>query len=1202
MNDMNRHRLCLIVLAVFVGGTVTARGDEPFEEFLQSLRERGYYDSALFYLEQQEKRNDLAPETRAVIPFEKAMTLLQGAKTVLDPLQQRRDLVRAEVFLNQFVKASPQHPSAAQANTERANIYLERARVDVYQADSPSNRDTRAEFQKSSLANVTKARGIFKKALDQFKTASEKFPSFIPQQDTERYEARRQAELKYLIAQKDLALTTYQQAQAYDFDSKEYQNLLTKAATEFEAIHSRYRSMPVGLYSRMMQGKCFQEQNEIGRALGIFNEILKHPGQSRSLRNIQNQVRRFRLICLNHDKKEDYQLVVDEATAWLTANRSNRSLLALGIRWERVLAREKLSNNRRLSKKDQDDLLRQARIDAEEINKFSGKYKDISTFKIQEINVALNSDQGDPKDFGTAYSIGRRNVQQIAGHKAELATAQQKNEPAARINQLTKSLADHLYETARMLGLALKNVSAKESQKQINEARYLLSYVYLLQRKNYEAAILGEYVGRRFQKQNPQLALDASYVALAAYQQEYAATPKIQRDVEMDRMQRLGALIIETWPETEKANDSRILLGNVYRDRDQPVQAARFFSGVSSASERFVEAQLYAGQAYWAAYIDAAPLDAAQWDAFLKKAGLTDGAQPSPNKDAMLNQWRDAAEKFFRAGISQQEQLFAGSPSGTNDLDDLIAAKVSLGFILVGKGEYPGVVSLLTGKPSDPKGVENSYPVLKAVAVKDEKSRPDSGITGRRFASSVYQLLLRAYVGTQQITEALSVMESLEKIAGGTDSENVTAVYVQLGQELQKEIERLKGLNQQKRLAEVRSSFDQFLGKLFDRKEKMPYNHLIWIAETYYGLGRGMGQDNKTVAETYFKQAAESYQAILNRDQQDGNFVDDSREKGVTLRLAHCRRHQGDFEIALNMIQNLLAENANFLQAQFEAAYILQDWGSSGQGDSHKKLFDAIQGQRNDDEGGIWGWGYIAIRLKREVHSGRLSPEKQAEYGEKYMEARYNVSESRRRYGLAQSSSEKKSQALKSAKQEIDTLVALNSNVSNDWKNKFDGLYREIQKDMDIADNAVAVINWPVEIVKTTSPAAKSTNSVGRSSSTKKVKRVAVTESSALEESSSTAVIVGVVMSLVCLGGFGWFLYSMMGRNKKRRPDYVTAGVGNLSELPTFQASTGKQFASSKVRGSQSARSVKSKAASQSPKTSKVRKATPKRRPSKPSD
>ena len=613
------------------------------------------------------------------------------------------------------------------------------------------------------------------------------------------------------------------------------------------------------------------------------------------------------------------------------------------------------------------------------------------------------------------------------------------------------------------------------------------------------------------------------------------------------------------------------------------------------------KAQLLTGQAYRAAYIDAALLDDADWKAYLKKSGLTDGTQPSPNKDELLNQWQNAAEKFLHVGISRQEQVFAGSPPGTNDLDDLIPAKVSLGYILVGKGEYPEIVSLLTGKPAGSKGVENPFPVLGAIAVKDEKNRPENGIKSRMFASSVYQLLLRAYVGTQQINEALSVMGTLEKIASGADSEDVTAIYVQLGQELQKEIERLKGLNQQKRLAEVRSSFDLFLGKLFDRKGQMPYNQLIWIAETYYGLGRGIGNDNKTVAETYFKQAAESYRAILNRDRQDGNFVDDLREKGVTLRLANCRRHQGEFEIALKLIQDLLAENANFLQAQFEAAYILQDWGSSGQGDSYKKLLDAIQGQQDEKKGGIWGWGYIAIRLRRAVDFGQLSPEKQTEYEEKYLDARYNVSESRRRYGLAQSSSEKKLQALKSAQQEIDTLVALSSNVSDEWKEKFNSLYGKIQRDLGIADDAVAMINWPIEVVEATPKAVKSAKSAGNPALPKKTKQVAATESNASEDSSASGVIIGVVMSLICLGGFGWFLYSMMGQNKKRRPDYVTAGVGHLSELPPFPASTGEQFASSNPRGSQSRTGARSKAASQTGAPPKVREATPKRRPTKPS-
>src|SRR5690606_27628082 len=104
----------------------------------------------------------------------------------------------------------------------------------------------------------------------------------------------------------------YWEAQTFDKGTKERKDLLTTAAEEFEAIHSKYRSMIGGLFARMWQGKCFEEQDEIRIALGIYEEILGHEGKSTTMQNLKDKALRFRLICLNHEKRKDFQLTVLE--------------------------------------------------------------------------------------------------------------------------------------------------------------------------------------------------------------------------------------------------------------------------------------------------------------------------------------------------------------------------------------------------------------------------------------------------------------------------------------------------------------------------------------------------------------------------------------------------------------------------------------------------------------------------------------------------------------------------------------------------------------------------------------------------------------------------------------------------------------------------------------------------------------------------
>ena len=124
----------------------------------------------------------------------------------------------------------------------------------------------------------------------------EKFPKFINKtEDPKQYEARSSAETKYILAQLDLANCTYEESQTWDRDSAEYAAKLRDAAQEYEETHSKYRSMLGGLYARTWQGKCFEEQDDIDRAVGIYKELLGHPGKSAPMKRLQSQVLQFYL-------------------------------------------------------------------------------------------------------------------------------------------------------------------------------------------------------------------------------------------------------------------------------------------------------------------------------------------------------------------------------------------------------------------------------------------------------------------------------------------------------------------------------------------------------------------------------------------------------------------------------------------------------------------------------------------------------------------------------------------------------------------------------------------------------------------------------------------------------------------------------------------------------------------------------------------
>lgn len=1100
-------RSVIIALTVAAFAVPAAEAEEPYVEFLQGLRDRSYYNYALLYLDTLQEDASVPQEIREVIPYEKASTLLLMARSgaITNPEVQSRQLDQALGFLDEFIKNSPNHPRAGEANTERAGILLGKGRVEVWQSRSPSNKENRGEFQKKARGFVVQARGIYQKAHDQHKASWEAFPKFIDKtEEPKQFNDRRQAEVRYIVAQLDLAHCLYEEAQTFDKGSDEYKAKLRDAASAYEEIHSKYRSQIGGLYARTWQGKCYEEQDDIQRALGIYKELLGHPGGSETLVRLQDQVRHFRLICLNHDQRKDYQLVIDEANEWLTnaKGRKKYSQQSLGIRWEQVLAQETLGEDRNLSEQDRKRLLTSALTTVRVIKRFPGQYKDLATFKERDLNVKLKGAgaNDEPEDFDTAFSLGQELATKKTKPLLDGVRAAQKTKDKDKIQKARTDLNQHLGRARELLELALRLSDEDTPISDLNLARYYLSYMHLLSRNNYEAAILGEFLANNYGDQNPVQAQDGSYMAMAAYVQAFNDNEKARRradqEIDVAQMEKIATFLVDKWPGSDRAMDARLQLGTVYGQLKRHEQSAGWYSQVPETASQFTNAQIRAGQAYWAAYIDGASKEADQ------------------PPQAELDGWMASAEKFLKNGIDRSEKE---TPAATPASDDLIAAKLSLVQILVSAGKYDECVKILTAQP---------HPIIEAIAVPDEKTRPKTGgVKSVEFASLAYQLLLRCYVGTQDLPKAQATMKSLEKIGGG-GGEALTEMYRQIGQQLQDELERLKNQNQMDQFNTVRKSFETFLGELSKRKDQT-IGSLTWIGETYYGLAQSSEEEVAT-AGNFYDQAAKAYQTILDRAKEDPKFIDPARLTGVRLRLVNCQREKGSFEQALELVKKIIAENPLSLDAQVEANFIFQDWGASGQGDSWKKYQDAMRG---DKAAGLWGWGDTARRMQTLLNQG--GADARDRYENRYYEARYNLTRCNLELGLAQTGA-KKTEALETAKTQVVSFVAITSDFSEEWWPKFDNIYREIQTGLGLIPEP---LEKPKEYVAVTEPEKVPSN--GSSDKKPKKPKGKSKVKKADDDGTMTYAIFGII-ALLGLGGGG---FMVMKGTKTRKPSAAMASV-----------------------------------------------------------
>lgn len=1096
-----------VLLLVWLMNAVTIAG-EPFAEFLAGMREKGYFDYALIYLDQVQADPKSTAEMKTLVTFERAQTLIEWARSGQGgPDLAAKNYEQSLSLLEQFLAQNPNHPKAGQANSDRGRILLGKARIDSWNAKSPGNEAAKNEFLSRAFDSIQKAREIFQKAREQHEASWKSFGGFIDQKtDPAAFEKRAQAEVRFIQAQLDLCECTYEEAQTYDKDSKKYKDRLTDAAKEFNQVNARYRNQLGGLHARAKEGKCFEEQDDVQRALGIYDDLLAQPDESLPMIRLKDIVRHFRLICLNHPSRKDYQVVVDEATAWYSKASGSRrqSNVGLGILWEQARALEKLAEREGIVPSERDAFLRQSMKAVQAMKRSPGQYRDLVSSKERELLRALKGGQAsdEPFDFASAAAQAEDLTTKKTKEFLDALNAARKTGRTEEIQKANSDMKSHIAATLKVIRAAMKLADKTTTVADLNRMRYFAAYMHYLAKNSYECAIISEFLAKHSGPDNIAQAQESAYMALGAYVQAFNENEKAGRRedqlLDVAGIERMAKLFLAKWPSSDRAMDARLQMSSVNATLGHQDEATKWLDGVPETSARYAEAQQRSGQLLWTAYADAASLPAVE--------------QPAKEK---LDDWLNRAEQHFRRSV---ERLEKETPAATAAPETLTASKVALVQILVYKGEFAEGVKLLTEEP---------HPVMWAVSHTEPTPRPKTGVKSVDFASLAHQLLLRCYVGTQQLNEARGAMLQLE-LVGGDEGSHITEVYKELGQELQKEVERLKGLGQQGKLDAVRRSFETFLGELSLRKEQTA-GSLIWIGETYFGLGESSSDDPKR-AERYFKDASEAYQQILDRTKEDPKFVDEDRVTAVRLRQAGCRRKQKQFDQAKSMLTPILKSNGNILDAQIEANQLYQDWGAAAEKDRGRYYLLAIHGDQGLKS---WGWGVTAKNIHRMINSGNA--EAKAIYEDKLYQAIYSQMLCRIEYGLTLSGSKRKEQ-FNYALSELRSFVAISQDVKPEWWRKFDTKYRELLgkvgepvKPLERPKPSVIVTESPKQDVATTDKPANSkpiAAADGEDAKKKTVKKADAPKSGG----NGLAVAVFLIIALAGAGGIG---FMVMQNNKK---------------------------------------------------------------------
>jgi tetratricopeptide (TPR) repeat protein len=531
---------------------------------VQGLRERGYFDLAVEYLEQLRKSPETPPELRAVIDYEIGKSLLEEASRSADLERRRVQFDQASAKLEAFAKANPKHPLAPDALAQMARLLVERGMLAMIQggeAAAPAEKQAKIAEARSLLK---KGRDAYEQALKPLRAAYEGFPKFIAQGDARR-EERDRAHVALMDSQLKRALVDYQEAQTYPAGSTERNDLLSKAQQSFESMYKEHRTQLAGLYARMWQGKCYEEQSELGKAMGIYNELMEH-GDPR-LRPLQRHVGYFRIII--DGKRKEYALAADEAGRWLQANpRDRHGPEGLGVLLE--LAKSIVAQLDGLSGAELEAAKKRLVDVLTEVVHFYSPHKFEALALLQKYK---------PKAAAGA-TIPANLTYDDAMAQADLALSSQ---------EWTRAIA--------LLKAAIRRADPTREPEKANRARYQLAFAYYQNQNYYEAAVLAEHLARRYPQGG--LSADATKIGMAAFTFAYNTFTQRDRTADLNHLVELAKYTAATWPDTDQGDAARITLGEIYSGQGKYAQAAKQFEEVRSNSSRHADAEAKAGGAHW---------------------------------------------------------------------------------------------------------------------------------------------------------------------------------------------------------------------------------------------------------------------------------------------------------------------------------------------------------------------------------------------------------------------------------------------------------------------------------------------------------------------------------------------------------------------------------------------------------------------------
>ena len=1033
MKTIQSAAVCLVIWLVATQGLFA---DEPAARFLDALRDKGYYDIALEYLDKAKDDPKVPSGFRRRIGFEKASILVNQVSQLRDRKEIDAQLDLAQKLLGEYAAGSSSLVETVRSLSFRSRLLSKRA--EILLKDAEATRLTESERQvlrtqaQDYLNNSNKAANetlaAARRLLDP--TPGNQDALKISSGNPQSRELVKEIRNIHRVMTVQVPLNVEQLARTFPEQDPERKDALAAAAKRYKQIsEGSYANSVPGVRACLHAGLCYQQLGNDKDALDFFKQVMSRE-RSPSIDSLQK--RAFAAAGDSWKNLDPYparsaiaqlEPVIEDLSrsesrdpAWL------RVRLELGIaKYEMSELVKENDGQRGLSKSKA--LKREAGRLVRDVTRVNNPHRDraralLEKWKIPLIEPAESAEQeeesGEINSFAAAYEVSNDELSKtevltgetVRARAAEKSAATDaRAELAAKAERFATELKEQADQTISTLNLALSLAGPNTSLDEINMCRFHQSYCYFVTNRHLEVSIIGQYLLDRHPNVTGTKA--AAGLLLESLATLYATAPKDDNQAELQSLKNSALEIAKRWPGTTEAGSAiSKLVQFALREGNLP-QAIELMERLPDDSIQRPLLTAQVGQRLWVTY----------------------------QKDSRNHQLRINVNEMNKK-LTEAVQFLK--------LAETLADKATLSWTDAVTGLNLVDATLELNQPEEALKILETSPLSPLQIIKSHNAAVLGDSRADQYKSSAYSVIIKTFLAKLETAQnqqewignangVINLMRQ-EAAASGSDAakRQLTAIYYLISVELGKRFRNTNNPDQQIQLA---SAMADFLADIENTSTSARV--LLNAGSALMSMATELSDgETENQAKVFFVKASKA----LAKAEALG-FAGDKNEAAFLRELkrqqALAQRGAGKYDQAVATFTSLLKRSNKSLPMQLDAAATLQQWGKSV--GLSTQLAQAVNGtgrfvdpKTQRQTKAIWGWTKIM----------RLTQSDKAKYRDEYYTAAYGIAEAIYEQGKANGKDAKPRSLDRIAKERVKTPDFLGSKM---WKDKFLDLETKIK-------------------------------------------------------------------------------------------------------------------------------------------------------------